>query len=63
MNGMTDKAIGKAKQVAGIGNNDEQLEGEGKGQEAKGNLKQKASDALDKVGNTADDLKKKLNSK
>ena len=60
---MTDKVIGKAKQVAGIGNNDKKLENEGKGQEARGDLKQKASDALDEVGNTADDMKKKLNSK
>lgn len=63
MSGLSDKIAGKAKQVIGVASDDKELEGEGKGQEAKGDLKQKATDALDKAGYALEDLKKKIDTK
>lgn len=63
MSGLTDKIAGKAKQVAGVVTEDKRLEGEGKSQDAKGDIKQRVTEILDNAGNAIDDVKKKVDGK
>ncbi len=63
MGEMTDKLTGKAKQVAGIITDDKKLEAEGKGDEAKGGVKEKLTTALDDASQKVDELKKRVNDK
>ena len=60
MSGMNDKITGKIQQAAGKLSGDKKLESEGKANESKGDMKDKADKALDHTSNLIDDAKKKI---
>jgi uncharacterized protein YjbJ (UPF0337 family) len=60
MGEMTDKAKGHAKEAVGDMTDDERLEREGKLDQMSGEVKGKAEDAKDKVGEGVDALKDKM---
>jgi uncharacterized protein YjbJ (UPF0337 family) len=60
MGEMTDKAKGHAKEAVGDITDDERLEREGKLDQMSGEVKGKAEDAKDKVGEGVDALKDKM---
>ncbi|MFZ1250530.1 MAG: PRC-barrel domain-containing protein [Candidatus Microsaccharimonas sp.] len=61
MNKLTDKISGKAKQAAGDLTNDKKLKAEGKAQEIKADLKDKADEVVDKASQKLDEFKKNIN--
>jgi uncharacterized protein YjbJ (UPF0337 family) len=60
MSGLTDKFSGKAKQAAGRATGDQRLQNEGKFEETKGTLKDKLRDAVDTLGDKAQEAKRRM---
>lgn len=61
MSGEADKVSGKAKQAAGDLTGNDELEREGKKDEAAGEVKDKVDDAKDAVNDGVDSIKDSLN--
>ena len=55
-----DQVEGKAKEKAGELTGDESLEDEGRGQEVRGDVKEKAEGVKDKAEDVADDVRDKI---
>jgi uncharacterized protein YjbJ (UPF0337 family) len=55
-----DQVEGEVKEQAGKLTGDEELEDEGRGQELRGDVKDKAEDVKDKAEDVADDLSDKM---
>ena len=58
MGELTDKAKGRAKEIAGVATNDRNLEAEGKWDQAKGAVKGKIDDAKVRIKDSLDPNRK-----